>query len=352
VKANPTVLGGNRTVADVLNWSSLQMAGAAPGAVVKDYKAHAIQTALDMFPDDPNMQRKVEGALTRQFAAVQMDAAAQAEAQRNAAATAESGYYRQIFDPTKPFGPAELHAAENDPAFTLYPEKIKAIREASIQEAQRRAKGDEPPGDGPAYSSLFTRVVAPAGSPDKITDIDAVYPMLQSGQISPQGYGKLRAYIEGNRTQAGKNQNQALAGFLKALEPQYKKPGGLMDDPRGLEFYNQARNQAEHAFQDGIKAHIPEGDLVDPKSKDYIGNKISIKPRSLDEVLGDIRRTTGQPGAAPKLAAPAGAPSQFVEGQTYTDAKGNRATYSGGQWLPIPGGPAPGPSANLAPPVR
>jgi len=277
---------------------------------------------------------------------VQLDAAAQTEAQRNTASTAESGYYRQIFDPAKTFGPAELHAAENDPAFNLYPEKIKAIREASVQEAQRRAKGDEAPGDGPQYSNLFTRVVAPAGSPDKITDADALYPMLQSRDITPAGYGKLRAYIEGNRTQDGKNQNQALAGFLKSLQPQYTQ-GGL--DPRGLEYFNVARNQAEHAFQAGIKAKIPEGELIDPTNKNYIGNQISVKPRSSADIVADMKRrlpVVPKPGAQP--SAP---PPQFVEGQTYTDARGNRATYSGGQWLPIPGGPAPGPSAELAPPI-
>ena len=230
-----------------------------------------------------------------------------------AASQAETGYLRQIFDdPTK----VDIRSIARDPAFAQYPEKIKGLHTLVEQQLQHLARGGEAPGDGADYWKLFNRVVAPQGDPSKLTDADELFPALQASAnaqvpgLTPNGYMKLRQVIEGNKTLEGKQNNQDLANFLKSLRPRYMKPGGLQEDPRGGEYFAQASNQVEQAWSKGLKSGLTPAQMLDEKGKDYIGNSISVKPRTLDQIMADWNVAAGSSlgGKKPTGGAPAAAP--------------------------------------------
>lgn len=363
VAANPEVLGGGKTVGDVQRWATQAAASIRPGTAVRADKALMLAAADDRYRDDPEARQMAHAQINQKFLTEQLAATADEKQQRDAASAAETGYLRQIFDdPTK----INVQAIARDPAFTQYPEKIKGLHTLVQQQLQHLARGGESPGDGAEYWKLFNRVVAPPSDPDKLTNADDLFPVLQASTgaqvpgLTPNGYMKLRTLIEGNRTQESKQNNQDLAGYLKALDPQYKKPGGLMDDPRGGEFFNQARNQVEKAWSEGLKNKIPAADMLDPKNKAYIGNSISVRPRPLDEVLADLRKTAGLPvpkGGPASGAPPGAAPAQPID-TTNPDAvraavAGGRMTREQGQAIAIDRGwiRGPGPEAAAGPAV-
>ena len=107
-----------------------------------------------------------------------------------------------------------------------------------------------------------------------------------------------------------------------------RRSGDREKEKRGvdLDLYKQAQKE--------VTAFYGENNLGDADVKDVYGPAVQKKYEELQAQFGYGGEGKPLAGVGPKDGAGAAGTSQFQEGQIYEDAKGRRAKYQGGKFVP------------------
>jgi hypothetical protein len=276
IAANKSVLEG-KTTDTVLDWSSRKMGGAQRGK----------GGLVDFIPEDKaydmlhTARQEVEGGTIEQ----QRQAKLQAEQVK-----------------------AQSDAAENEIIGDLYSDKPKytvqsiatdqrltpAAKERMIAAAGKALGTDKSDKTyGPAFMSVYQRIHAPDGSPDKITDPSMLYPMVgQKDGLTVQGVDKLVSEINSRKTPEGVAEAEMRNQFFKMARGQISgtNEGLHIKDPKGDEQYLKFIATAWPAYDAGKKAGKTPAQLLNPDSPDYIGKAIVNFKRPQNEWFADVMR--------------------------------------------------------------
>lgn len=148
------------------------------------------------------------------------------------------------------------------------------------------------------FIALFDRINLPEGDPNKITDESDLNEYLGRG-LSYTDLTKLRQEITGNKTEKGRVENNLKKQLFQIAKGQLTKSNDMLGikDPEGdenmLMFQIFAYDQIEQYRKEGK----PIRDLLNPDSKDYLGNYISNYRRTLQEIMrAQMRSLLPTPG--------------------------------------------------------
>lgn len=202
---------------------------------------------------------------------------------------------------------ARIHT--NDPNLSLVDDILKnptLSREAKqrmTQQFENRGKDRPEALYGKDFYDIYRRVHLPDGDPQKVSDPDAIYPMVQRGSgLTPAGADRIIQEIRGKKTAEGEAEKQLMSQFFKNARGQISgtNEGMGLRDPKGDELFQRFQVQAFQAYDQGRKAGKSPYALLNPDSSDYIGKSIGQFKRPTSEWFSDMV-------AAPSPTAPAAA---------------------------------------------
>jgi hypothetical protein len=163
--------------------------------------------------------------------------------------------------------------------------------------------------DPAVFNSLFMRIHAPDGTPNKITDVQQVYQFLGRG-ITAADVGKLNNEIRDK----GQPDADLLTQFKSMAKAQISGSSLIAKDPEGdKQFYNwnaYADNLIKDKRAQGISLH----QMLDPQDKNYIGSTINNFVRSPQQQMKDMSdRLKGAPIIAPLAPDMLRKPNETIE---------------------------------------
>lgn len=172
--------------------------------------------------------------------------------------------------------------------------RIKEIQSENESGANKDAKTY-----GSAFDTIYHRVNAPDGSPDKITDATQLYPLVGKG-LTVSGVDKLRSEIEGKRTPEGEAESQMKNQFFKNARGEItgSDEGLHFRDPKGDELYLKFMARSLGDFDAGKKSGKTAAQLLNPDSPDYVGKSISTFKRPMSQWIADQVDANGAGDAA------------------------------------------------------
>ncbi len=192
--------------------------------------------------------------------------------------------------------PAELHAS------------LAVDHPQTLDYLERRAQYNSERGSGmvtkdmreygKGFYDLFNAVHAPADDPNRISSIGGLQKHIgKDGDLTIAGYDKLSKELEGKSTPEGDAEGIMKKQFLKNAKEQISNENiGLnIQDPKGEEMYQKFLTQVLPAY-DAARAQGKSAiDLLNPDSKDYVGNSIGQFKRALPQQVADT--VIAQPSA-------------------------------------------------------
>jgi hypothetical protein len=207
---------------------------------------------------------------------------------------------------------------------------------------KQRSKGDEAT-NPVVMKDLFSRVVAPDGSPNKITSNDQLNDEYIKGNISYTDLGRLRSELDGRKTDQGKIESDLKSGVLKVAEQALVKPSGLtgIPDPEGEQRLQGFRSWYLNEFEQQRKAGASVQELTTPGSPKYLGNMIkAFMPTAEQLQQSRFGSSSGQPAFEPPSvptplikSSPASAPSSAASPRAVAPVPPRRSGESIGDYL-------------------
>ena len=157
---------------------------------------------------------------------------------------------------------------------------------------------------GSSFMSVFNRIHAPDGDPNKITDPKQVYSLVGNG-LTMSGLEKVRQEIAGKSTPDGEAESAMRSQFFRNAHGALTgtNDGLGLKDPKGEELYLRFMAQAYKAIDAGKSAGKTPAQLFDPASPDYVGKVISSMKRSPAQFSQDLDTSNGGTSAAPAAQA-------------------------------------------------
>ena len=223
---------------------------------------------------------------------------------------------------------ARIHT--NDPNLSLVDDILKnptltrEAKERMTQQFESRGKDRPEALYGKDFYDIYRRVHLPEDDPAKISNPDAIYPMVQRGSgLTPAGADRIIQEIRGKKTAEGEAEKQLMAQFFKNARGQISgtNEGLGIHDPKGDELFQRFQVQAFQAYDEGRKAGKSPYVLLNPDSPDYVGKSVSQYKRPTSEWFSDVIDS-------PSSAAPVTAP---FDPNTVKSADELIAAYSAGK---------------------
>lgn len=149
-------------------------------------------------------------------------------------------------------------------------------KEHYVKWLEQSAAGNPMKTDPAVFLSLFNRINADDGDPNKILDEKDLNSYVGKG-IGFEELNRLRGEFQGRYTSEGKEIQQARASILKAARSKLTKSNPMVgiSDPDGDANYAAYVIKFNEDLSKGRQAGKPLKDLLDPNSKDYIGASLS-----------------------------------------------------------------------------
>jgi hypothetical protein len=140
---------------------------------------------------------------------------------------------------------------------------------------ERKNKGDLDT-DPTAMRNAFAAIVAPDGTPGKITSDDQINKLYIDGQVSLPDRDKLASELDGRKTESGRIESDLKTGVLNVAKQALIKPSGLtgIADPEGEQRYQSFMSWYLNEYQTQRQAGVSATDLTTPGSDKYLGNNI------------------------------------------------------------------------------
>lgn len=161
--------------------------------------------------------------------------------------------------------------------------------------------------DAGTYVDIFNRIHAPDGDPNKITDESELNKYLGKG-LTLENINSFRAEIQNKHTEQGQFETKMEQQVLKAAEQSLVRANPMLGikDPDGemaLAGFMQHFQQKKDEFRKAGKSIM---DLLNPSSKDYVGNDIKTFMKTPQQIMKsnmDMLKNDGQQNtAAPQPA--------------------------------------------------
>jgi len=136
------------------------------------------------------------------------------------------------------------------------------------------------------FISLFERINAPDGDPNKITDESQLNDFLGSG-LSYEDLNKLRAEVAGSKTEKGRVENTYRKQLFEIAKGRLTKSNSLtgIKDPDGDESLLMFQRFAYEKIDETRKAGKPLSELFNPNSSEYLGQHIQSYQRTPQEIM-------------------------------------------------------------------
>lgn len=161
-------------------------------------------------------------------------------------------------------------------------------------------------GYGTAFYDNLKRVLAPTDDPAYVSDTSKLMNLVEPGShgaLSNTGFSALQQ-IQGLRgTPQGEAQVEQIRGFLKTMHGQltFSNPVVGVRDQTGEGKYEKFLVQALPALEKGAKDGTLH-DMLDPKSKNYLGSLATPFMRSQSEIMKDHGKAVDDMGAIQKYS--------------------------------------------------
>lgn len=184
-------------------------------------------------------------------------------------------------------------------------------------------------------SDLFTRIHAPDGDPNKITDENELNDEFAAGHLNRPDLDWLRKEVQNARTPEGDMLGKRMTDFFSAVEPQINQKGmfGLPTNPKGAEQMYRFEDMVRRKVQEKKKKGEDPFSLFDPAAPDYLGkpDTVGSYAKSMTENVQDITNTmTSVPGSTPgAVYGPGSSAEQPLGATTPEDA----AKLAPGTWF-------------------
>lgn len=158
------------------------------------------------------------------------------------------------------------------------------------------------------FFNLFNRINLPDGDPNRISVEGDLNEYLGRG-LSYEDLNKLRDEVTGGKTEKGRIENELRKQMFEVAKGQLSKSNAFtgIRDPEGDERLLMFTTFAYSKISEAQKEKKPVSDLLNPKSKDYLGNFIGNYKRTPQEIIRsmsqEFQRKKGppQPGLADTL---------------------------------------------------
>lgn len=281
------------------------------------YRAHesdivesARQTAIIAHPDDPmaadlaanRAQQQVSAVIRQQEVAYKADSDMVYQAANGDLAT---GTAPLTVDQLRSTNPAVAQAWDRLQA--QQPQVAHEVATRLLTENARTNGGDAKT-YGPAFSSVFNRIHAPDGDPNRITDQTQLYSMVgQPGGLTMSGLEKARQEISGKNTPDGEAESKMREQFFRNAHGALTgtNDGLGLKDPKGEELYLRFMAAAFPAIESAKSVGKSPAQIYDPSSPDYVGKLIQGMKRSPAQYQQDLTGANGV-GSAPATEAAKG----------------------------------------------
>lgn len=276
--------------------------------------AQARAAAFQAFPNDPRRQKEIIDGVWQEIQQAnvlqQKYEAEQAKARRDAQSKVMNDAITTITeDPTK-FDLNSINAKDSAGGYLLEPQQREALIE--FQKKQLAEHGIENTAPyGPGYAKAYSGIFAPAGSPDKINDLnDILRRGGPGGDLTSLGVQKLAQVFQASRKSPDENAlhrtELSMIQYAKS-HLSFEEDTGLVKirDPKGEAIFNA---QFVPKFEAGLSAAKATGDPQ--KVWDYLSqenvDKLMQGMRNPAQMAADRMAASGQltPADVDKPEAP------------------------------------------------
>jgi len=144
--------------------------------------------------------------------------------------------------------------------------------------------------DPAVFNDMLRRAALPEGDPDKLTDPNSLIPYIGNG-LTYQNKTELQSIMEG-----GEPGKDGLRNYFKQGHDQLSSSSAMNIDGEGEARAYKWYAATQQAIADGQKKGVSMQELINPNSKDYVGNTVPI-----DKFRADL--TTQGNNMAQKLRA-------------------------------------------------
>lgn len=144
---------------------------------------------------------------------------------------------------------------------------------------------------GNGFYDLFKAIHTDADDPSKINSMDQIQKHVgKDGDITIAGYDRLVKELQGKNTPEGESEGIMKKQFLANAKQQISGKDEALGirDPKGEELYLKFLAQTLPAYEAGRSKGLPAASLLDPNSKDYIGNNITTFKRPMAQMMADM----------------------------------------------------------------
>jgi hypothetical protein len=220
------------------------------------------------FKDRPELQQEVIRNVVQKASMLNRADALKNKQIKDQSDNAEWGYFNQIHT--------------DDPNLTL--RQILSDQRLDREARERLVKGYEERGGntktdhtyGPAFYDIYNRVHLPEGNPQRITDPNELYSHVgPNGDLTVGGVDKLRSEIEGRKTPEGTAESAMKKNFLEMAETKIAPTNALgIKLPKTNEDFQRFLTWFFPEYEKQRAAGKSAVDLLNPKSKDYLGSGI------------------------------------------------------------------------------
>lgn len=288
--------GGDAQTAAAPVSGAAPLPGSARAAAVDFARRYpAAQAAINAIPD-PEYRHVAQQALDRQKHLVEEAATEASRANRELVwQLAFKPEVKSMNDLMARGGSEALRAVAE-----LKPEEANHLREYLDGKVGSRDEGTY----GPGFVDLYARVHAAVGDPNRLTDPNALYPLVASGQLTVAGVDKLKAEIAGRHTVDGERLSEYRRQLLTAANDEIN---GLHDAfklpyPKGKENLQAFTIAADQYIDQQRAAGKPLADIFNPQTKVSVYSLLPQFVPSLSERLSSLNQPT--PAAITGGAAP------------------------------------------------
>lgn len=155
---------------------------------------------------------------------------------------------------------------------------------------------------GTGFKDYLDRVLAPSSNPDRITNSSQLWPYVGSGSDAPltnTGVNELGNLLGARNTPQGEAFASQAKGFVDQMHAQltFSNKGTGIIDPKGEQLFSRFMVQALPILEQAAKSGNL-GQVLNPKSADYLGNMAQTFARTPAEIMKDRLANVGA-GSAP-----------------------------------------------------
>lgn len=316
------------------------------------YRAHYLDTvasttaqAQAAHPDDPYAVQQVVARVTQQMDATIRQQDMNYKADSDMIWQAANG---DLAKGTKPMTVDQLTATNPDVKAAWgrmqYQQPLVAHEVATrLLSENAQTNGGDTKTYGAGFISVFNRIHAAEGDPNKISDPTQLYGMVgQPGGLTMSGLEKARAEIGGKGTPDGEAESNMRNTFFKVAHAALSgtDDGMGLKDPKGEQIYLRFMAHAYSAIDAAKATGKTPAQIYSPDSPDYVGQSLApgagfrrtLAQRTADMVSENDTGATAKPAAQSSWLGGLFSPAKPFDASKFdlTKSEGIVAAYRAG----------------------